>query len=159
MEKFSPEEQALVTAIYRRYKGNPTAFVLTNEEKAIAMKLIDVFAFDIKPYNAQVLYQGYALDIFLIKNSLERVIFGEESRNITELLQGELHRYSIKVLTALRKYEIRDDILANAAYIQLGISHNIIPSVWSVFQVQRRCSEAYKYLLEKKEQEDAANRY
>jgi hypothetical protein len=135
--------------MYRRYKSNPKAFIMTSEERVQATRLIDGTAFDIRDY-MQVEYQGYDLSISLLKADLDRSIPGEDSRLTGEAIKRRIYEHTKTILIALRRGIIPDNILASALYIQLGVAHNIIPVMWHAYRRDRISSEA---LLEVMRQE------
>lgn len=147
MVKLSLEEQELATSIYRRYKSNPKTFVLNEEERVMATRLIDVTAFDIGS-RLDIEYQGYSLSITLLKSDLNRDVQGEDSRLLKEVLESIIYDRSIKLLSILRRGEIPDNILAAAIYVQLGIAHNVIPILWDVYKREQVMSMALREVVQ-----------
>lgn len=127
MRQLSQPEQVLVTRLYRKYKIHPSVFSLTEEEKNCLLNIIDVNLFDIRRSLQIITYGDYYTDHIIAKkyngNLIER---GEEYRAVKEVISLVKYEQNILTLLALRKKDIDDKTLISAAYLHLGLAHNII---------------------------------
>lgn len=152
MEKFSPQDQEFVTMVYRRYKSNPKAFSMTEEERLKAVRTVDTKAFDLNE-DCHVIYYGYMTSVCLLGGSLGRNNRGEDNRAVKEVLDTLIYQQAIKILYSIRNGEVTDAMLADAMYIQMGIAHNIIPNLWESYDRKRVGSAAYHAVLEQEKRD------
>lgn len=150
MERFNLQDQEFIITVYRRYKSNPKAFIMTEEERLKAMRMVDLKAFDLNRH-CHVMYYGYMTSVCLLGSSLDRNNRGEDNRTMKEVLSMVVHQQSIKILHSIRNGELTDAMLADAMYIQMGIAHNIIPNLWEQYERKRVGSEVYRIVLEAEE--------
>lgn len=128
--------QLRIVGLYRAYKTNPKDYKLTEEDKKFLVEVIDIennknnIDGRLAPGNNQilvVLYKGYATDYF-VSFGVAQPFRGEEYRAIGGALSKIIYSETVTILFNILIGEtLPASFLIPAAYIELGISNDIIP--------------------------------
>lgn len=144
MVKLTPQERTLIVSLYRSLKSNPKEFQMSDDDKLTLVKILDLDAFDINLNSETITYYVYDVGVPLLVSSLDKeATHGEDSRVLYEALRRELYQRCIKMLVEIRKGNMPDAIIVNAAYLHIGISSGIIPTYYDVYPKNNLDSDIY----------------
>jgi hypothetical protein len=154
MEKLTPQERALVVSLYKSLKSNPKTFSLEEKDKATLVGMLDLDYFDINFGNESLTYYSYDIGVPLTKNLLDKdATHGEDSRALFEALRIELSDRFADILVEIYKGNVPDAAAVSAAYLHMGIAHDVILSYYSIYGREDLTSDVARAARRKLEEE------
>lgn len=154
------ETQIKIVELYRSFRSNPK-IKLSNEDRELLLSIVDRSAFDVNMMHIgsreetiryAVVYKGYLTGSFTNDNVPVGSQDNEDIR-IPRVLASITTNINAKIMLSYLKGNIPDIDLINAAYIEMGLTYKLIPSLAHISSTAKSMAqEAYLEQLKKGEQ-------